>query len=216
MNLLLLILASFSFGMDIKSSGVLPGGVGTTQLADSAVTTAKIAGSAVDTAKLGSGAVNTGKILTGAVTTAAIVDGAIDTNKLGSGSVDTSKLKADAGGFGVWSAWTPTFTGFSADPTGYVARYAQFGKIVVVAYTLASAGTSNTTSFSLTLPVAAKSTVQSGGLSPYDNTAYAQPGCFQTTAASTTLVLQKTCGTNASWTGSGAKDAAFTFVYEAN
>ena len=186
MNLLILILASFSFGMDIKSSGVLPGGVGTTQLADSSVTAAKIAA------------------------------GVVDTTKIGSGAIDTSKLKGDAGGFGAWSAWAPTYIGFSADPTGYVARYAQFGKIVVVAYTLGSAGTSNTTSFSMTLPVAAKSTVQSGGLSPYDNTAFVQPGCFQTTAASTTLVLQKTCGTNASWTGSGAKDASFMFVYEAN
>ncbi len=57
--------------------------------------------------------------------------------------------------FGVWQDWTPTITGFSAVPAGGFYRYIQIGKTVTLVIYQGSDGTSNSTSFTISLPVTA-------------------------------------------------------------
>lgn len=71
---------------------VANGGVGTTQLADNAVTTAKITDANVTAAKLASDSVTTAKILDSNVTTAKIADANVTAAKLASDSVTTDKI----------------------------------------------------------------------------------------------------------------------------
>ncbi len=82
--------------------GIKAGGVGTTQLADNAVTTAKIldanvtanklATDSVTTAKIADGNVTTAKLDASAVTTAKIADANVTTGKLADSAVETAKI----------------------------------------------------------------------------------------------------------------------------
>ena len=83
-------------------SNVTAGSVGTTLIADDAVSTAKIADGAVTTDQLGANAVTTAKIANGAVTTdqlgadavtnAKLADDAVETAKIADGNVTKAKL----------------------------------------------------------------------------------------------------------------------------
>lgn len=77
------------------SAVIKAGGVGTTELADSAVTTAKIANGNVTTAKIADGNVTTEKIAALAVTTAKIADNAVTTAKITDKNVTKEKLADD-------------------------------------------------------------------------------------------------------------------------
>ena len=74
------------------SAKINAGGVGTNELADSAVTTAKIANSAVETEKIKDAAVETVKIKDAAVTTAKIDNSAVITAKIADKNVTLAKL----------------------------------------------------------------------------------------------------------------------------
>lgn len=52
---------------------------------------------------------------------------------------------------GSWIAWTPTFTGFSADPTNVEAKYFRTGNRIETRVSM-SGGTSNATTFTMTMP----------------------------------------------------------------
>jgi hypothetical protein len=78
------------FTSDGDQLNIKAGGVGTTELADSAVTSAKIADAAVITAKISDGAVATAKIADAAVVTAKISDGAVTIGKVDAAAIDTS------------------------------------------------------------------------------------------------------------------------------
>ena len=116
---------------------------------------------------------------------------------------------------GAWKTWTPTFAGFSADPTGVIARYSLVGKLCAVSVIITGNGTSNATTFTMTLPVAAANTgAQVGMILAVDNSSgLTSPGVIATRAASTTADLYTTL-TGTGWTGSGGKRAQFQFVYE--
>ena len=75
---------------------VKAGGVGTTQLADDAVTSAKLGPEAVDTNALKDGNVTTGKIADDAVTSAKLGSGAVDTDALGTNAVISAKIATGA------------------------------------------------------------------------------------------------------------------------
>lgn len=75
---------------------VKDGGIGTTQLANLAVTVAKLANDAVETAKIKDLNVTTAKIALLAITTALINDLAVTTGKLADGAVSALKLATDA------------------------------------------------------------------------------------------------------------------------
>lgn len=58
---------------------------------------------------------------------------------------------------GAWKTWTPVFTGFSVDPIVNSARYIEIGKLVIVHLNTGN-GTSNATTFTMTLPIVAANT----------------------------------------------------------
>ena len=75
------------------SAVIKAGGVGTNELADSAVTAAKIATDAVETAKIKDAAVETAKIADSAVTTDKIADANVTTAKIADENVTKAKLE---------------------------------------------------------------------------------------------------------------------------
>jgi len=58
-------------------------------------------------------------------------------------------------GFPQWFNWTPTFTGFSANPTSLFNRFTITGLTVTLMFRQVNAGTSNSTGFTMTAPVSA-------------------------------------------------------------
>lgn len=54
-----------------------------------------------------------------------------------------------------WTTWNPTFTGFSADPTGGIYNYRTVGNEIEIEVVMPNNGTSNATGFTMTLPVTA-------------------------------------------------------------
>ena len=75
------------------SAVIKAGGVGTNELADSAVTAAKIAASAVETEKIADSAIETAKIKNAAVTTEKINASAVTTEKIADKNVTLAKLE---------------------------------------------------------------------------------------------------------------------------
>ncbi|MFB9065394.1 beta strand repeat-containing protein, partial [Flavobacterium branchiarum] len=78
---------------------IAAGGIGSTQLANSAVTTDKIADGAVTNAKVGADAITSDKILDGTITTADLANKAVTADKLGSGAATSGQI-ATANGDG--------------------------------------------------------------------------------------------------------------------
>jgi hypothetical protein len=114
--------------------------------------------------------------------------------------------------------WTPSFTGFSADPASPICRYLLVGKMCTVSVTMPNPGTSNTTGFTVSAPFTAATGISWGSLFwyGYDNgAALATPGSVYISSAGTVFVLRKTInGADASWTAANGKAAYFTITYE--
>lgn len=79
-------------------------------------------------------------------------------DELVAGTVSPNKLVSGSGTSWTWQSWTPTITGFSANPSGGVYLYTQIGKTVFISIRQPNNGTSNATGFTITLPVTAKTT----------------------------------------------------------
>lgn len=88
------------------------------------------------------------------VVTTSITDASVTTAKLFNESVTLEKIST--GTDMVYQTWTPTFTGFSASPAGGIYRYFKIGKMVTLHIRQPANGTSNSTGFTISLPVAAK------------------------------------------------------------
>lgn len=114
----------------------------------------------------------------------------------------------------VSGTWTPTWGGFSAAPTGGVARYVKIGKLVACYVNGWNVGTSNATTTTITLPFASTDAdVMAGMGHSHDNGAWQNdPGRIDTRAGSTTADLYKNLNADA-WTGSGNKLMDFCLVY---
>lgn len=103
-----------------------------------------------------------------------------------------------------FASWTPTFTGFSADPvvTTATAKYMLIGKMCTI-YLQPTAGTSNATTMTFTLPFAA------AGINVWTPVANAagtqQAGRVQTVAGSNIATCYATVGAGA-WSSSGSKN----------
>ncbi|HPO87526.1 MAG TPA: hypothetical protein PLN86_16930 [Candidatus Hydrogenedentes bacterium] len=119
-------------------------------------------------------------------------------------------------GFPLQHNWTPGFTGFSVNPTVTAAKFSISGGMANVSYIQNASGTSNATGFTITgLPISAGVSDESsanrlwigrdngvGGLIVY---------CY---VSGTTLTVEKTWATVASWTASGSKGLyQFTISY---
>jgi hypothetical protein len=117
---------------------------------------------------------------------------------------------------GTYLDYVPTYGGFSANPTSVTARYVLIGKMCHVYILRGANGTSNATTFTLTLPFAAANTaIQSAALATVVNNSsvLTAPGRIDTVVNSTTANLYTTAGA-AAWTGSGGKRAFVNLTYE--
>lgn len=122
-------------------------------------------------------------------------------------------------GFPTWFNYAPTYTGFSAVPTGSFAQYRCVGSEITVAHRQTTLGTSNSTSYTITAPVTAATV--SGAVwsvtlgSTIDNSSQVTTaGQASIGSAGTTFTMYKTQGTAASWTASGGKTGDFITIYQ--
>ena len=119
--------------------------------------------------------------------------------------------------FGSWQSYTPTFTGFSVDPSNVIAHYFRVGGFCHVSVYMGTAGTSNATSFTMSTPI---TSLDVAGTMVYSNSlAYYQDnggnvygsGRVYITDNSAILVLNTSA---VAWTASGDKKAHFQIAYE--
>ena len=80
----------------VTTAEIADGGVGTADLADSAITSIKIVDGQVRAADLGSDAVTTAKILDGTIAAADLADGSVTGAKIGAGAVDSGQIRGGA------------------------------------------------------------------------------------------------------------------------
>ena len=119
---------------------------------------------------------------------------------------------AIAQGFPQWFNWTPTWGGFSINPGG-TNRFMIQGNTCFVEREVGVAGTSNATTCSLTLPVAAAVVNGRFLVMCYDNGAWLNTVGGNYAAGSTTLNLFPTISGGV-WTATGSKDTLMRGFYE--
>lgn len=122
--------------------------------------------------------------------------------------------QANPQGYPGWFNYTPTWGGFSSNPTSVIARYYVVGNSVNVHLHCGGGGTSNATSLTVTAPIAAAQNYWAGLVDSYDNSNQQNnPGVAITTSGSSTLTIQKDL-TNSPWTASNVKCTNFSINYE--
>lgn len=114
-----------------------------------------------------------------------------------------------------WRSWSPTFVGFSANPTSLVHRYklsgTDFNGDCELSIRHGANGTSNATNFTMTLPFTARTITDALWSAPaavVDNSVVqTAAGECDIASAGTTVVVRKTydVSAGASWTASGGK-----------
>ena len=116
--------------------------------------------------------------------------------------------------FAAYSTFTPAPTGYSGSPTVSVARYLDLGKLIIM--DIAVTGTSNATTLTLTLPVAAKSAANYPLVVTDNSVAQTDAGLLTMAAGSTTATLYATLASGA-WTNANTKAfKGYGITYEAN
>ena len=113
--------------------------------------------------------------------------------------------------------WVVAVTGFSADPANMIGRYVKRGKICTIWVRMPTNGTSNATTFTVSLPFTAATITNMswvGFAVVIDNgTQKATPGLVSISSGGTTATLVVDLAGTA-WTSSGGKRATFTIEYE--
>jgi len=122
-------------------------------------------------------------------------------------SINYYSHEASPIGYPQWFSWTPTYSGFSADPT-YVAKFSVIGRACTISMLGSADGTSNATGFTFTVPIANAlgQLAHLYGGTPIDAGAEqsTQP-TIRIANGSTTATCYKTGNTGTGWTNSGAK-----------
>lgn len=121
-------------------------------------------------------------------------------------------------GFPGWFNFTPTYGGFIVNPSGaaIICKYKVSAKTVTYWYDdrYGTQGTSNATSFTVTLPVASSTAKLAGFVAVYDNGGWSNTiGKAMVAAGSATLTLMVNAS-EGGWTGSGTKTAETVAIYE--
>lgn len=123
----------------------------------------------------------------------------------------------DPEGYPHWYNWTITFTGFSADPSGYIAKFRVDENVCDIVVRMPNNGTSNSTSFNISLPIAVKT---------FTNALYVVlgTGTDNSVALTTAVLVALSSGVTTpaifatpaagAWTASGGKRANFHGSYE--
>ncbi len=118
---------------------------------------------------------------------------------------------------GTFTNWTPSFTGFSANPTSVTARYFLTGKMCTTYVSLTNGTSTGAASvFTITLPFAAANTAIQLDLCQVTDNGTRAVGRILTTANSNILtVYPSMTGTASAWQ-TGVKGCGFVFTYETN
>lgn len=115
-------------------------------------------------------------------------------------------------GHPVWFNYTPTLTGFSADPTVNLSRFMVSGRACTVVHSESATGTSNATTLTFTLPVTSASAVSNAFSAPAqvrDNGIVGTtPGLITVGSAATTASVFKDWNGTA-FTNTGNKQLIF-------
>lgn len=113
-----------------------------------------------------------------------------------------------------WLAYTPTYTGFSADPT-IGSRFSIVGNICYVIGKSSANGTSNATGFTISLPIvsSASCNVFTSGIVGIDSGAYTVTTVTIGNSVSA-MTLYKGTGDGTNFTNSGNKSASPIVFYE--
>jgi len=107
-------------------------------------------------------------------------------------------------GYPDYFAYTPTYTGFSANPTSEECKFSTHGNRIFVRIAGASAGTSNATGFTATSPVTAVAAALGIGNGVDNSSVLSSPSRCVIPAASAVITIHKDFASGA-WTGSGNK-----------
>lgn len=108
------------------------------------------------------------------------------------------------------------FTGFSANPTGVVARYKKIGKTCFINISMSN-GTSNATTFTITgLPFTSATgfTQYFAGAGGANNGAVITGNVFGFIATASTTITCALNGSGSGWTAANGKAVLFSFCYE--
>jgi hypothetical protein len=153
------------------------------------------------------GSLNADNLAANAVTTAKIADG----------NITNAKLSTTAGELGgAWKSWTPTITGFSADPADGLYYYTLIGKTCHLSVRMPNSGTSNATTFTLSLPFTARTgSVCTRLCTGIDNGTDTVAMAVISSSDYTVATLWKGTTVGGAWTNSGAKRINFDMTYEA-
>lgn len=121
-------------------------------------------------------------------------------------------------GFPGWFNYTPVFTGFSADPGSVVARFFIDGSRCHTSVNMGSSGTSNSTAFTVTAPVAAATVSGAFWGGPQwrtvDNGANkTTPGSLSIASAASVFTLESDAAGGA-WTAANGKRSNFQIDYQ--
>jgi hypothetical protein len=142
----------------------------------------------------------------------------VQTANIAAGAVTNAKLSTTAGELGgAMTSWSPTVVGFSSTT---VAQYywMKFGKLVF--FMIQVSGTSNSTSFTITLPTASAAhitNIEGVVALALNNSSVvtATPRWEINPGTSATLMNLYSGVTGTGWTASGTKSAQFSGFYEA-
>lgn len=118
-----------------------------------------------------------------------------------------------------WLTWVPTLTGFSANPTDTNYRYQIAGSVVRFSFSQQTAGTSNATTFTATLPMAPTTATNASwhnmcGSAVDNGSTLTTPARYTITySGGSTMSFYKDTATG-TWTNSGGKRAIANGWYE--
>jgi hypothetical protein len=119
-------------------------------------------------------------------------------------------------GFPQWFNHSPTWGGFSVNPSGGGYRFTLRGTLCVYIERPTTNGTSNATTYTSTAPIASANTLDTVvplGLCVDNGSVLTTPGRVINTAGTVTLTLSKDLS-GAAWTNANGKRACFVIMYE--
>lgn len=120
-------------------------------------------------------------------------------------------------GYPTWFNYTPTYSGFSAVPSG-TERFCVLGTEITLVIWNNSAGTSNATTFSLTAPVISAnvaSTLWMARLAYGEDNGAGSTGLdYARIANNSSQIDVYRANASTGWTNTGSKRAGFTLIYE--
>lgn len=116
---------------------------------------------------------------------------------------------------GYWQPWNPTFTGFAVNPTVQTARWTQVSRLATFEFVTSAAGTSNSVSFTSTLPVKCRTSGTYLAMPVRDNSVtLTTPGRLDLSAVGSNSINLYIDSVGNAWTNANQKYADYDFTME--